>query len=66
MTLGLGHPIGPIALMDFNGIDVMYLTAKAIYEQTRDPRDKPSKLIEKMYKEGRLGRKTGRGFYEYK
>jgi len=65
MTLGLGHPIGPIALADFNGLDVVYLTEKAVYEQTHDPRDKPSERVARMVKQGRLGRKTGRGFYDY-
>ena len=65
MTLGLGHPIGPIALADFNGLDVVYLTQKAVYEQTRDPRSKPSRTVEKLVKAGRLGRKTGKGFYDY-
>lgn len=65
MTLGLGHPIGPFALMDFIGLDVVYLTQKAVYEQTNDPRNKPSSVIEKLVKQGRLGRKTGKGFYDY-
>ena len=65
MTLGLGHPIGPIALMDFNGIDVAYLAQKAAYEQTTDPRHKPSSLLKKMMDEGKLGRKSGHGFYDY-
>jgi 3-hydroxybutyryl-CoA dehydrogenase len=65
MTLGLGHPIGPIALADFNGLDVVYLTQKAVYEQTRDPRSKPSRTVERLVKAGRLGRKTGKGFYDY-
>jgi 3-hydroxybutyryl-CoA dehydrogenase len=65
MTLGLGHPIGPFALMDFIGLDVVYLTQKAVYQQTRDPRSKPSPVIEKLVKQGRLGRKTGKGFYDY-
>jgi len=65
MTLGLGHPIGPIALADFNGLDVVYLTQKAVYEQTRDPRSKPSRTVEKLVKAGHLGRKTGKGFYDY-
>jgi len=65
MTLGLGHPIGPIALMDFNGIDVAYLAQKATYEQTGDPRHAPSPLLKKMMDEGKLGRKSGHGFYDY-
>ncbi|MDD5287745.1 MAG: 3-hydroxyacyl-CoA dehydrogenase family protein [Dehalococcoidales bacterium] len=48
MTLGLGHPIGPIALMDFNGLDVIYLTQKAFYDQMGDPNKVPSKLIKKL------------------
>ena len=66
MTLGLYHPIGPIALLDFNGIDVAYKVCQAMYEQTKDPQYAPSPLIKKMVETGRLGRKTGKGFYDYK
>ncbi len=66
MTLGLYHPIGPIALLDFNGIDVAYKVCQAMYEQTKDPQYAPSALIKKMVETGRLGRKTGKGFYDYK
>ena len=65
MTLGLGHPLGPIALVDFNGVDTIYLVFKAAYDQTKDLRHKPSEQLKRLYEEGRLGRKTGRGFYEY-
>ena len=66
MTLGLYHPIGPIALLDFNGIDVAYKVCQAMYEQTKDPQYAPSPLIRKMVENGQLGRKTGKGFYDYK
>jgi 3-hydroxybutyryl-CoA dehydrogenase len=66
MTLGLNHPIGPIALLDFNGIDVAYKVSQAMYEQTKDPQYAPPALIRKMVETGQLGRKTGMGFYDYK
>jgi len=66
MTLGLNHPIGPIALLDFNGIDVAYKVSQAMYEQTKDPQYAPPALIRKMVENGQLGRKTGKGFYDYK
>ena len=66
MTLGLSHPIGPIALLDFNGIDVAYKVSQAMYEQTKDPQYAPSPLIKKMVETGQLGRKAGKGFYDYK
>lgn len=66
MTLGLNHPIGPIALLDFNGIDVAYKVVQAMYEQTKDPQYTPSPLLKKMVEAGWLGRKTGKGFYDYR
>jgi len=66
MTLGLNHPIGPIALLDFNGIDVAYKVSQAMYEQTKDPQYAPPPLIRKMVENGQMGRKTGKGFYDYK
>lgn len=66
MTLGLGHPIGPLALLDFNGIDVAYMVTQAMYEQTNDPKYAPPPLLKKMVTAGWLGRKSGKGFYEYK
>lgn len=66
MTLGLGHPIGPIALADFNGIDVAYMVTQAMFEQTKNPWFAPPSSMKKMVDAGWLGRKTGKGFYDYK
>ena len=66
VTLGLGHPIGPLALADFNGLDVGYLVSRAMHERSKDPCLAPSALMKEMVESGRLGRKTGEGFYRYK
>ena len=64
-TLGMGHHIGPLALADFNGLDVGYMVARAMHERSGDPSLAPSDLLKGMVESGRLGRKTGEGFYKY-
>lgn len=61
----LNHPIGPFELMDLSGIDVGYYVMQQRYNETGDPEDKPSKTIEDKVKAGTLGRKTGKGWYDY-
>ena len=65
MTLGLGHAIGPLALADFNGVDVILMIADAMYQDLKDPFYAPPLLMRKMVAAGWLGRKTGKGFYNY-
>ncbi|MFD2682751.1 3-hydroxyacyl-CoA dehydrogenase family protein [Bacillus seohaeanensis] len=61
----LSHPIGPFELMDLSGIDVVNFVMRQRFEETGDPNDKPAKCVEERVNKGDLGRKTGRGFYEY-
>ncbi|WP_335869028.1 3-hydroxyacyl-CoA dehydrogenase family protein [Bacillus sp. 2205SS5-2] len=61
----LHHPIGPFQLMDLSGIDVGYFVMQQRYEETGDPAEQPTPLIIEKIKKGHLGRKTGRGWYEY-
>jgi 3-hydroxybutyryl-CoA dehydrogenase len=64
-TLGLGHPMGPLALQDLVGLDVTYAGALATYEATKNPMFFPPVMMQKMIAAGWLGRKTGKGFYDY-
>ena len=61
----LGHPMGPFELMDFTGIDVNYNVRMDRYEETGDENMKPKKSVAEKYEKGELGRKTGKGWYEY-
>jgi 3-hydroxybutyryl-CoA dehydrogenase len=61
----LGHPMGPFQVMDLSGIDVAYFVSQQRYTETGDPADKPASCIEEKVKAGHLGRKTGKGWYEY-
>ena len=66
VVLGLNHPMGPLALADLVGLDTLLFVADAIYEEFRDPRFAAPLLLRRMVTAGYLGRKSGRGFYEYK
>ncbi|MET1177794.1 3-hydroxyacyl-CoA dehydrogenase family protein [Peribacillus simplex] len=61
----LGHPIGPFELMDLSGIDVGYFVMQQRYNETGNPEDKPNACIEEKVNKGHLGRKTGKGWYDY-
>ena len=65
MTLGCGHPMGPFALLDFVGLDTTYYIAQIMHDEFRDPSYSPPPLLKRMVLAGRLGRKSGRGFYIY-
>lgn len=65
MKLGCNHPMGPCELMDFTGIDVVYATMKGLYDSFGDEKYRPCPLLKEMIDAGTLGRKTGKGFYDY-
>ncbi|WP_152597479.1 3-hydroxybutyryl-CoA dehydrogenase [Neobacillus niacini] len=65
MKLGANHPIGPIALADMIGLDVMLMVLETLYQETADSKYRPATLLKKLVRAGHYGRKTGRGFYEY-
>jgi 3-hydroxybutyryl-CoA dehydrogenase len=65
ITLGLNHPMGPLALADLIGLDTLYSIAGALYEEFKDPRYAAPPLLRRMVLAGWLGRKTGKGFYDY-
>ncbi len=66
MKLGMNHPMGPLALADLIGLDTCLAILRVLHEGFGDPRYRPNALLVKMVDAGWLGRKSGRGFYEYK
>lgn len=65
MKLGTGYPMGPFTLLDYVGLDTTYYIANIMFEEYREPRFAPPPLLKRMVLAGRLGRKSGRGFYDY-
>ena len=66
MKLGANHPMGPLALGDLIGLDVCLAIMDTLYSETHDPKYRASLLLRKMVRAGKLGRKTGIGFYDYR
>jgi 3-hydroxybutyryl-CoA dehydrogenase len=65
MVLGCGHPMGPLTLSDFIGLDVLYAIGDSLYEEFKRTEYAPPPLLKRMVASGRIGRKGGRGFYDY-
>ena len=65
MTLGVGHPMGPLTLCDFVGVDTVYRISQIMFDEYREGRYAPPPLLKRIVSMGRLGRKTGKGFYDW-
>ena len=66
MKLGCGYPMGPLTLLDFVGLDTTYFIAEIMFEEFKDPMMAPPPLLKRMVLAGQLGRKSGKGFYDYR
>jgi 3-hydroxybutyryl-CoA dehydrogenase len=65
MKLGCGYPMGPFTLLDFVGLDTTYYIANIMFEEYREPAYAPPPLLKRMVLAGRMGKKSGQGFYKY-
>jgi 3-hydroxybutyryl-CoA dehydrogenase len=65
MQLGAGYPMGPFTLLDFVGLDTTYYIANIMFDEYREPAYAPPPLLKRMVLAGRLGKKSGHGFYKY-
>jgi 3-hydroxybutyryl-CoA dehydrogenase len=65
MVLGCGHPMGPLTLLDFVGLDTTYFIANIMFDEFRERRFAPPPLLKRMVQAGLFGRKSGKGFYDY-
>jgi 3-hydroxybutyryl-CoA dehydrogenase len=65
VKLGLGHPMGPLSLLDFIGLDTALSISDVLYDEFKDPLYAAPTLLKRMVAAGYLGRKSGKGFYDY-
>ncbi len=66
MRLGAGHPMGPLTLCDFIGLDVLHAVCNSLYDEFKAHEYAPPPVMKRMIAAGRLGKKSGQGFYDYR